>query len=63
MLIVTHEMAFSRTVSDWTMFMDGGVVVEADTPDKLFSNPDQERTRHFLCKHLGQASACAMANG
>nr|WP_282041920.1 amino acid ABC transporter ATP-binding protein [Halomonas alimentaria] len=53
MLIVTHEMGFARDVSDWAMFMDGGVVVEADTPDKLFSNPDQERTRHFLRKHLG----------
>nr|WP_302055097.1 amino acid ABC transporter ATP-binding protein [Halomonas sp. 3H] len=56
MLIVTHEMAFARDVSDWAMFMDGGVVVEADTPDKLFSNPDQERTRHFLRKHLGSQS-------
>ncbi|MGM0783209.1 MAG: amino acid ABC transporter ATP-binding protein [Pseudomonadota bacterium] len=53
MLIVTHEMAFARDVSDWAMFMDGGVVVEADTPDKLFSDPEQERTRHFLRKHLG----------
>nr|WP_183332504.1 amino acid ABC transporter ATP-binding protein [Halomonas campaniensis] len=63
MLIVTHEMAFARDVSDWAMFMDGGVVVEADTPDKLFSNPDQERTRHFLRKHLGQASPGAAAAG
>uniref|UniRef100_UPI0013D70AE5 amino acid ABC transporter ATP-binding protein n=1 Tax=Halomonas faecis TaxID=1562110 RepID=UPI0013D70AE5 len=53
MLIVTHEMAFARDVSDWAMFMDGGVVVEADTPDRLFSDPEQERTRHFLRKHLG----------
>ncbi|MGR2738916.1 amino acid ABC transporter ATP-binding protein [Billgrantia sp. Q4P2] len=53
MLIVTHEMAFARDVSDWAMFMDGGVVVEENTPDHLFSHPDQERTRHFLRKHLG----------
>ncbi|WP_428250609.1 amino acid ABC transporter ATP-binding protein [Halomonas sp.] len=53
MLIVTHEMAFARDVSDWAMFMDGGVVVEADTPERLFSTPQQERTRHFLRKHLG----------
>ncbi|WP_432765397.1 amino acid ABC transporter ATP-binding protein [Halomonas pelophila] len=53
MLIVTHEMAFARDVSDWAMFMDGGVVVEANTPDRLFSHPDQERTQHFLRKHLG----------
>ncbi|MDX5376811.1 MAG: amino acid ABC transporter ATP-binding protein [Halomonas sp.] len=58
MLIVTHEMAFARDVSDWAMFMDGGVVVEENTPDRLFTNPDQERTCHFLRKHLGnQASA------
>ncbi|QOR40822.1 amino acid ABC transporter ATP-binding protein [Billgrantia diversa] len=53
MLIVTHEMAFARDVSDWAMFMDGGVVVEENTPDHLFTNPDQERTRNFLRKHLG----------
>lgn len=53
MLIVTHEMGFARDVSDWAMFMDGGVVVEEGTPDKLFSDPDQERTRNFLSKHLG----------
>ncbi|MGQ4877484.1 amino acid ABC transporter ATP-binding protein [Billgrantia sp. LNSP4103-1] len=53
MLIVTHEMAFARDVSDWAMFMDGGVVVEANTPERLFTQPDQERTCHFLRKHLG----------
>ncbi|NIC07572.1 amino acid ABC transporter ATP-binding protein [Billgrantia bachuensis] len=54
MLIVTHEMAFARDVSDWAMFMDGGVVIEENTPDHLFSHPDQERTRNFLRKHLGR---------
>ncbi|WP_111412448.1 amino acid ABC transporter ATP-binding protein [Billgrantia lactosivorans] len=53
MLIVTHEMAFARDVSDWAMFMDGGVVVEENTPAHLFTHPDHERTRHFLRKHLG----------
>ncbi len=52
MLIVTHEMAFARDVSDWAMFMDGGVVVEEGPPDKFFTNPDHERTRSFLKKHL-----------
>ena len=56
MLIVTHEMAFARDVSDWAMFMDGGVVVEEGTPDKFFSNPDHERTRNFLRKHLSSNS-------
>lgn len=53
MLIVTHEMRFACDVSDWAMFMDGGVVVEEGSPEKLFSNPDQERTCNFLHKHLG----------
>lgn len=52
MLIVTHEMGFARDVSDWAMFMDGGVVVEENNPQKLFSNPDVERTQNFLRKHL-----------
>lgn len=52
MIIVTHEMGFARDVSDWAMFMDGGVVVEESEPQKLFSNPDQERTQNFLRKHL-----------
>lgn len=52
MLIVTHEMGFARDVSDWAMFMDGGVVVEECTPEKLFSHPHQERTCNFLRKHL-----------
>lgn len=56
MLIVTHEMRFARDVSDWAMFMDGGHVVEECNPDKLFSNPDQERTRNFLRNHLGDHS-------
>lgn len=61
MLIVTHEMAFARDVSDWAMFMDGGVVVEQSTPDRLFTNPDQERTRNFLRKHL-ESQAVAHAH-
>ncbi|WP_277987342.1 amino acid ABC transporter ATP-binding protein [Billgrantia tianxiuensis] len=61
MLIVTHEMAFARDVSDWAMFMDGGVVVEENTPERLFAHPDQERTRNFLRKHLAsQAVAQAL---
>lgn len=52
MLIVTHEMRFAAEVSDRVLFMDGGVVVEEGAPDRLFSNPTQERTRNFLRKHL-----------
>lgn len=52
MLIVTHEMAFARDVSDWALFMDQGVVVEEGPPDQLFFEPTQERTRNFLTNHL-----------
>lgn len=52
MLIVTHEMNFARDVSDWTLFMDGGRVVEQGTPGQIFVEPTQERTRNFLRKHL-----------
>ena len=53
MLIVTHEMAFARDVSDRVCFMDEGVIVEEDTPDVIFGSPHQERTRKFLTRILG----------
>ena len=48
MLLVTHEMRFAREVSDRVCFFDRGRIVEQGPPDKLFSNPDQPRTREFL---------------
>lgn len=48
MIIVTHEMAFARDVSDTVVFMDGGVVLEAGTPQELFENPKEDRTKEFL---------------
>ena len=48
MVIVTHEMAFARAVSEWVIFMDGGVIVEEGEPEQLFGEPSQERTRQFL---------------
>ena len=48
MIIVTHEMAFAREVSDRVVFMDGGVIAEEGTPDEVFGHPQQERTKHFL---------------
>ncbi len=48
MVIVTHEMAFARDVSDCVIFMDGGVIVEKGDPEQVFNNPQQERTKHFL---------------
>ena len=48
MLIVTHEMAFAREVSDAVVFMSDGVIVEQDEPEKIFTNPQHQRTRSFL---------------
>ena len=48
MIIVTHEMAFARDVSDRVIFMDGGVIVEEGKPEEVFGNPKNERTKHFL---------------
>ena len=48
MVIVTHEMAFARAVSDRVIFMDGGVIVEQGDPEQVLGDPAQERTRRFL---------------
>ena len=48
MVIVTHEMAFARDVSDKVIFMDGGVIVEQGRPEDVINNPQNERTKHFL---------------
>lgn len=50
MVIVTHEMAFARDVSDHVIFMDGGVIVEQGDPEDVINNPQQERTKHFLSR-------------
>lgn len=50
MVIVTHEMAFARDVSDHVIFMDGGVIVEEGDPEQVINNPQQERTQHFLSR-------------
>lgn len=52
MVIVTHEMQFAREVSDRVIFMDQGVIAEAGTPDELFGNPQEVRTREFLSRYL-----------
>jgi polar amino acid transport system ATP-binding protein len=56
MVIVTHEMGFAEDVCDRVLFMDEGVVVEEGPPSKIFRNPDNERTRNFLRKHLANAN-------
>ena len=50
MVIVTHEMAFARDVSDHVIFMDGGVIVEQGEPNAIINNPTQERTIQFLSR-------------
>ena len=50
MVIVTHEMAFARDVSDHVIFMDGGVIVEQGNPNDIINNPTQERTIQFLSR-------------
>lgn len=52
MVVVTHEMAFARNVSDEVVFMDKGVIAEAGSPEKLFTNPELPRTREFLSRYL-----------
>ena len=50
MVIVTHEMAFARDVSDRLIFMDGGVIVEQGDPRQVIDHPQNERTRAFLSR-------------
>ena len=54
MLIVTHEMGFAKEVSDRVIFMDKGVIAEEGTPEQIFNNPTQERTKEFLKRTLSQ---------
>ena len=51
MIIVTHEMAFARDVSDKVLFMDDGKILEQGTPEDVFENPKEERTRQFLSRY------------
>ncbi|MDE5798252.1 MAG: amino acid ABC transporter ATP-binding protein, partial [Treponemataceae bacterium] len=48
MIVVTHELPFAKSVSDKTLFLDGGVIVEAAASRDFFANPRQERTKAFL---------------
>lgn len=52
MVIVTHEMAFARDVADRVIFIDEGVIAEEGTPQEIFSNPQNPRTRDFLSRVL-----------
>ncbi len=48
MVVVTHEMAFAREVGSRLLFMDNGVIAEQGTPEEVFQNPKNERTKEFL---------------
>ncbi len=52
MVCVTHEMGFAREVASRVLFMDEGIIMEQGTPDKIFGNPQNERTKLFLSKVL-----------
>jgi len=52
MVIVTHEMGFARNVATRVLFMDEGRILEENAPDKIFSNPQNPRTKEFLSKVL-----------
>ena len=52
MIVVTHEMGFAREVADRMMMFDEGVIMEEGTPDQIFGNPQDERTKLFLSQIL-----------
>ncbi len=52
MVVVTHEMGFAREVANRVIFMDGGQIVEQGTPQDIFGDPKQQRTKDFLSKVL-----------
>ena len=51
-VVVTHEMAFAKEVSDRVVFMDQGVILEQGTPQEVFGSPKEARTREFLSRYL-----------
>ena len=48
MIIVTHEMAFAKNVSDKVIFMSDGIVEESGSPNEVFDNPKSEKLVHFI---------------
>lgn len=54
MAVVTHEMGFARDVADRVIFMDGGYIVENSSPEEMFTNPKNERTKAFLSRVLSK---------
>ena len=62
MVIVTHEMRFAHQIANRVIFMDGGVVVEQGTPEEVFTNPKEERTKKFYkcCNKLGRSQGICL---
>ena len=54
MLVVTHEMAFARDVSNHVVYMNDGVICEEGSPDQLFNNPQKQETKEFLSRFLAK---------
>ena len=54
MIVVTHEMAFAKDVSSRVVFMDKGYIVEEGSPQDIFENPKEERTKEFLNRYLNE---------
>ncbi len=52
MLVVTHEMGFAKAVADRMFFFDEGLIVESGTPNDIFTNPQEDRTKLFLSQIL-----------
>ena len=48
MVVVTHEMGFAREIADRVIFMDNGEIIETGTPEEIFENPQNQRTKTFL---------------
>ena len=57
MIVVTHEMGFARQVGDRIIFIDDGIIIEEDSPDKIFSKPKNDRTKKFLKSVLNPLQA------
>ena len=53
MVVVTHEMSFAREVASRVVFIDRGRIVEADTPERFFTQPRTDRARQFLLRYVG----------
>ena len=54
MLVVTHEMGFAREVASRVVFMNNGIILEDGTPEEIFTNPKEQRTKEFLSRVLNK---------